>query len=153
MAAASPAETASAAAARTRLPQHLGADVDDDPRFLGRFQEPSRRQQPPGGVPPAHQRLHSLRNLGRQIDDGLKHDFELVGGDRLAKVDLQDPALLGLPGEVIGVELPAPPSPFLGDGHRSVGIPQQRESILDRGLGGRRRDDPDRHRYVSLLAF
>ena len=67
------------------------ANIEEHPRFLGEGNETSRRQQALLGMAPAQQRLASDNCPGRDVDDGLVGEFDLVLSERLAQVDFQSP--------------------------------------------------------------
>ena len=58
---------------RTQMPQG-----NDETTVFGQRDELAGREQPPGGVLPAHQRLHPDQCLGVKVDDGLIVELQLV---------------------------------------------------------------------------
>ena len=139
--------TSSLAGDPARLGQDPPPHVDDQPGLLGHAEELSRQQKPTRRMVPAHERLHTPNATGRQIDDRLELEHQLLALDRVAQ-RLFDVEPLDDLGAHTGVEdLHTITAARLGFVHRRVGIAQQ---LLGR-LATRSKRDADAHGHEDLL--
>ena len=80
------------------------------------------RQQAPGGVLPAHQRLHPDELAGVEVDDGLVVEDELAPSGRIGHVRLEGMVFHDGVVEAGVIALDAVLAPALGRVHGHVGL-------------------------------
>ena len=107
------------------LPQHPGAQFADQAGILGHGDEARGRNQALLGMGPAGQGLDADQGTGAQVDLRLVVEPQLVQLQGLAQLSLQQDALEGGVGHVLGIELVVVASPVLGAVHGGIGVLQQ----------------------------
>ena len=118
------------------LPQHEVAQGEDEAGLLGQGDELVRREQAALGMLPAHERLEADRALGRERDDRLVDEPQLVALEGPPQVGLElehghRPRVHGVVEDLVAV------APLrLGPVHRGVGVAQQ---VLRTPVARRRR--------------
>jgi len=133
-----------------RFAQHPALHLVDHPRLLGDRDEVEGRDQPAGGVLPAHQRLAALHPPRLHVDDGLELDTQLRGLERMEEVGAQLHAgerrrvHLGLEEHVAILAV------RLGPIHGHVGIAQQVAGPEFRASGEGHPDAGARHHPLPL---
>ena len=74
------------------------------------------------GMLPAHQRLEARQLLGRQVDDRLIEDADLVLGERFAQIALERDAVVAVGAHLGAEDLDAVGAAALGAVHGDLGL-------------------------------
>ena len=102
--------------------EDVRAEAHDEIRLLGDGDEVVRAHQAALGMLPAHQRLEAGQLLGRQVDDRLIEDLDLVLRQRLAQVALQRDAVVAVGAHLRTEDLDAVGAAALGAVHGDLGL-------------------------------
>ncbi len=108
--------------------QYPGIDIGDKSVLLGNRDEVARRHHATGRVLPAHQRFDRANTPGHQVVNRLVEHPQLVLLDRLTQLAGQLHPLLGVGGQLFGVQR----KPFAAIG---LGFEQRRISVAQQLLG------------------
>ena len=112
---------------RAGLREHPLADRDDQAGALGRLEELAGQEQPALGMVPAHERLDPDGAAGRDLDDRLVVQDELVTPERVRELVLHaHPDASGAAHRVVEHLDLARGAVRLGEVHRRVGLAEQR---------------------------
>src|SRR5262249_44521241 len=125
------------------------ADLDDEIALLSDRYEFGGIEEAQPRVLPAHQRLEPRQLFGREIDDRLIQDAELLFLERLSELGLDGGAVVDLAAELLAENLDAVGARPLGAVHGDLRFPQE---ILPARYVRVENGDADRARQHDFLA-